>query len=74
MSEQEIKAAIAEQEEYLRRQRSCQGRLYAPHTFGSFRSQGQPGSVAASDIWSACIICGVTETPEDYRTKMRQEK
>lgn len=58
MSETEIAAAIAEQEEYIKRRRTCNDRPYTNHVFAPDRT------------WSACIHCGVTETAEDYHRKL----
>lgn len=67
MSQDEIKAAIAEQEEYLKRMRSCRGQLGLPHRFASFDVKGQRSE--ADDrpgAWRECIACGATQTDEDY--------
>lgn len=63
MDENEIRAAIAEQEEYLKRVRSCQDVLGTAH---AFRPHGRPGTKQA---FSACVVCSVTETRDDYAAK-----
>ena len=65
-----LAAAIAAQEEHLKRQRFCEGRQYVSHKFETFRPKGEATSVARDSMWSACIVCGVTETPEDYQRKL----
>ena len=66
MSEFEVPAAIAEQEEYIKRQKSCGEVLGKSHRFAP-AAQGWPGS------WTECMVCGVTETPEDYARKLAVE-
>jgi len=70
MNQSEIAAAVAEQTEHIKRRKSCQGRLYVNHKFVTFRPEGTTGSVPASSTWSACLVCGVTETPEDYHRQL----
>ncbi len=73
MSEQEVREAIAEQEEHIRRSTSCQGVVGASH---KYRTHGRPKgaeSIGSADMWSACIVCGVTETRADYAVKTRTE-
>jgi hypothetical protein len=61
--DQWVKEAIASQEEHIKRQKSCQSVIGKAH---SFRPHGNPKSKSA---WSECIVCGVTETVDDYATK-----
>ena len=63
MSETEIAEAIAQQEEYLRRIRSCQGRLYVSHSWDTFSPR--PGVFI-----QACWRCRVTKTDADYQQQV----
>lgn len=56
-----ICAAIAEQEEHIKRVTSCGGVVGVAH---SFRTHGTPATPLLT--WEQCIACGVTETSEDY--------
>ena len=62
--------ALAEQEEYLKRQRSCSDVPGKPH---AFRPHGRPspdGSIANAALWSQCVACGVTASGADYARKV----
>lgn len=61
--EQWVTEAIASQEEYLKRMRSCRGQVGAAH---HFRPHGIPS--APSVVISRCVVCGVTETTADWQT------
>lgn len=63
MNETEAAAAVAEQEDYLKRVRSCGGQLGMPHSWDTF-SAG-PGR----SKYRACWRCRATETRADYRAK-----
>lgn len=58
-----VPEAIAEQEEGLKRWKSCLGQLGLPHTW---QTVSEPGGLE----YEACVRCQVTRTPEDYRTKL----
>ena len=63
MREQEInwvQAAIAEQEEHIKRVSSCMGTLGRSH---AFRPHGRPGTAG---VVMRCVVCGVTGSREDY--------
>jgi hypothetical protein len=62
-----VREAIAEQEEHLKRIRSCGGILGRSHAFRPHGRPGPDGSIPMVDVISRCIACGVTETPQDYR-------
>ncbi len=66
MNESEVKAAIASQEEYLKRERSCSGVLGKSH---SWRRYGNP---ATRKPYEACVVCDVTRTADDYAVKIEQ--
>jgi hypothetical protein len=55
-----VRVAVAEQEEYLKRQHGCKNQVFLPHTY----------DVAASGQYRECMRCGVTATFEDYKIKM----
>lgn len=59
-----VPEAIAEQEEYLKRMRSCGDVLGSAHRWDTF-------SAAPGASYEACWRCRVTKTPADYATKMR---
>lgn len=65
MSETEIKAAIAEQEEHLKRIEGCGGVYLAPHSFDRF-------AAAPGVFYRACLRCRVTETREDYAVRISE--
>lgn len=59
-----VPAALAAQEEHIKRSSSCRGQVGHSH---AFRKHGRPGR--PPEAWSECIVCGVTETAADYRAK-----
>lgn len=59
MSENEIAEAIAAQEEHIKRETSCLGRLYVSHRW-----------VAGAGAWQECERCGVTKSTRDYDAKL----
>lgn len=64
-TEKWVRDAIAQQAEHIKRSTSCSGQVGRAHAWRTF---GRPG-VRAS--WQACIVCDVTRTDEDYRTRLR---
>lgn len=70
MNQTEIKEAIAEQEEYLKRRRSCMDVLGRAHRFEAHGTPGPDGTIRANAMVSRCITCGVTETAEGYRASL----
>lgn len=66
-----VPEAIAQQEEYLKRRRGCNGVSLVSHAFRDFGKPGPDGTIANALMWRACIVCGVTETNEDYETKLK---
>lgn len=67
MNQDEIKAAIAEQEEYLKRNKSCMGVVGRAHRFAPHATPSLDGTLHGDALVSRCIACGVTETAQDYR-------
>lgn len=65
-----VPEAIAEQEEYIRRFKSCGGVLGKPHRFETFRGPDSKLPVPDEVTWRQCINCDVTETREDYARKV----
>jgi len=59
-----VPEAVAQQEEHIRRQSSCEGRLYVSHSWDTFSPR--PGVFI-----QACWRCKVTRTDADYQTKLR---
>lgn len=57
-----VAEAVAAQEEYLKRVRSCCGELGAGHAFRRFGRPGRQRAVVR------CVVCGVTQTREDFMT------
>lgn len=57
-----VPEAIAEQEEYIKRFKSCRGIVGTPHAWGQF-------AAAPGIYYRACTRCRVTETRADYATK-----
>lgn len=62
----EIKAAVAAHEEYIKRQRPCQGVIGVAHRYRPFGRPSGDGTIKDAATWSACIVCGVTETVWDF--------
>lgn len=60
MNQTDIVVALAAQEEHIRRSRSCGEVVGKSH---AFRAHGNPLTKAA---FSACVVCGVTETAADW--------
>lgn len=71
MSEAETCAAIAAQEEHIKRVSAC-AELAGPHAFRNFgrRRKDAGGTILGTDTWRECLGCGVTETPEDHTSKL----
>ena len=66
MNDRKTSAAVAEQEEHIKRSTSCRGVVGVSH---KYRTHGRPRgaeSIGADEMWSACIVCGVTRTSADY--------
>jgi hypothetical protein len=59
-----IKEAVAEQEEYIKRQGSCRGQLGRSHDWWK---------VPAKQPWIECRACSVTQTRDDYKIKKEQQ-
>ncbi len=78
MNQSEIKTAVAQQEEHIRRTRSCAG---TPDKGGPTLPDPIPGqshsfaqyAAAPGVFYRACISCHVTETDADYQTKIGGE-
>lgn len=69
-----VREAIAEQEEHIKRWRSCMDTLGRAHTYTvtHLNTEGDAGSPSAGSpstgaSYRACATCGVTQTREDYR-------
>lgn len=58
-----VTEAIAEQEEYIKRIHSCLEQTGLAHIFEQF-------AAAPGVYYRACTRCRVTETREDYATKL----
>lgn len=66
-----VREAIAEQEEYIKRWRSCRDILGRSHAYAVVAAvPSAPGSGAVS-TYRACTVCGVTETRADYAVKQQ---
>lgn len=61
MNQDEIKAAVAAQEEYIKRTSSCRGQVGLPHRWHTLPAGYQE-----------CKACGVTRTQEDYEQRLAQ--
>jgi hypothetical protein len=66
MNQTEVKAALAAQEEHIKRERSCMGVVGLAHGFRRFGNPSNP-----KVVWSQCIVCNLTETNDDYEIKMQ---
>jgi hypothetical protein len=68
VKETEVAAAIAAQEEYIRRMRACPDQAPMGHEFApsAIHRAGE-----ADFLISRCTLCGVTETREDYDALIR---
>lgn len=65
MNDIEVAAALAAQEEHIKRTLSCGGVVGRAHRY---RPHGDPETKAQ---FSACLGCGVTETAADYEASGR---
>lgn len=70
-----VREAVDQQEEYLKRIRPCGGGTGilsrdggTPHAFRTFGKKSADGTIHHSTTYQACIVCGVTETDDDYMT------
>lgn len=70
MDESEIREAIAQQEEHLKRSKSCREVPGTAHSFSTFGAPSTDRTIASSAMWQACIVCGVTETDDDYQIRL----
>lgn len=68
MSEKEIAEAIAQQEEYLKRIRTCSAGRFLPHAWETYSTA--PGGPK----YQACWRCKVTKTDEDYQIKQKAKR
>lgn len=59
LSEDQLRAVVAEQEEHIKRTTVCNQKALVPHRWG--QSDGP---------WAHCVVCGVTKTREDYAMKL----
>ena len=73
MNQDEVKAAITEQEEHIKRQSSCNGVVGQAHHFRPYGKRDKTEPRNRVSLWSQCTICGVTETARDYESKTRKE-
>lgn len=62
-----VREAIAEQEEYLKRRRSCAEVRFRSHQYRTVEAT-RPDGTAVS--YEACAVCDVTRTAEDYRVRL----
>lgn len=67
MNQTEIKEALAQQEEYLKRRGSCSPERW-PNGFVEHR--WDTFSKLTEVSYEACFICRVTKTDEDYQVKI----
>ena len=68
--EQWVPAAIAQQEEYLKRMAACGGVPYRVHSYREFGVPGPDHTIRREHFYDACIICGVTRTSADYQRRL----
>jgi hypothetical protein len=64
-----VPEAIAEQQEYLKRVRGCNGQP-VNHAYRDFGVPSPDGTIRNDRMYRACVVCGVTESPEDYHRKL----
>lgn len=64
-----VREAIAQQEEHLKRSRSCTEILGRAHTYRDFGQPDPDGTIAFTHTWRECLVCGVTETDTDYQSR-----
>jgi len=68
-----VTEAIAEQEEHIKRWKSCDEVVGRAHRFEMFRGPDSKLPVPDEVTWRQCVNCDVTETREDYATKLRMQ-
>lgn len=71
-----VREAIAEQEEYIRRWRSCMDTLGRSHSYRDVTLEPTPSASEGGEpltplTFRACTVCGVTQTREDYQTRQQ---
>lgn len=74
MTEKWVADAIAEQEEYIRRFRSCEDVPCKAHRYETFRGPDSKLPVPDEVTWRECVACSVTETREDYARKLQAQQ
>lgn len=69
-----VAAAIAQQEEHLKRSRSCSPDRwpngFTQHRWADFGVPSRDGTIQGAAMYRACITCGVTETDADYQVRL----
>lgn len=70
MDQNEIAEAVASQEEYIKRWKSCGEVVGRAHKFKTFRGPDSQLPVPGEATWRQCVACDVTETREDYEKKL----
>ena len=68
-TEKWVADAIAEQEDYILRFRSCNGVVGKSHQFETFRGPDSAVPVPNEVTWSQCINCDATASREDFAIK-----
>lgn len=67
-----VREAIAEQEEHIKRWRSCMDTLGRSHTYRDVTHTPPPDDTSGLAVtYRACTVCGVTETRADYAIKQQ---
>lgn len=69
MSETEIKAAIAEQEDHIKRESSCKGQVGLPHAWRDFKG---PAEYTGTEQFKRCTRCLISKQklPFEYYTRL----
>lgn len=65
-----VNEAVAKQEDYLLRVRSCGGVLGREHQFRDFGRPSADGTIKNAHMWKECFNCGCAASFEDYDARL----
>lgn len=69
-----VRDAVDEQEDYLKRVRSCGGVTGRPHQFEDFGRPSPDGTIMGALMWRECLACGAAASAADYATRRQARR